>query len=184
MFTKKGSALHIKSGKLFYYSMITSLPLAIMITLMPSHSSPFLLSIGIFSLYFTIAGKRSLRYKEEALKLYPDKILASILLLTGLSMVFYPIIFQGIINIILLIFGLLSIFFGVQDWLLFRNPAKRKKQYLTDHIAKMSGAYIAAISAFLVNLDYFPSLINWLAPGVLGFIYITFFVRKYKVKTT
>ncbi len=184
MFTRKGSTLHKKAGLLFYITMVTSLPLAIVITLLPDHSSPFLLSIGIFSLYFTIAGKRSLKYNQDDINLFMDKIMASLLFLTGCLMVFYPILIQGVINIILCVFGLLSIFFGIQDWHLFLHPSKRKKQFLRDHIAKMSGAYIAAVSAFLVNMEYFPSLINWFAPGVLGGIYIYYYMRKYKIKET
>ena len=50
--TKKGSSIHKKSGKLFYYSMLLSISMSLIIAILPGHESAFLFFIGIFSAYF------------------------------------------------------------------------------------------------------------------------------------
>lgn len=49
------------------------------------------------------------------------------------------------------------------------------------HIGKITGGYIAATTAFVVvNNTFLPPLLAWLAPGVLGNIYIVYWIRKMK----
>ena len=67
--SKKGSPLHKKSGKVFFYSMLLSAFSALVVSVLPNHKSPFLFSIGIFSSYFLISGILSLRYKRKAVRL-------------------------------------------------------------------------------------------------------------------
>ena len=75
---KKGRKLHKRSGKFFYYFMLSSALLSLVIALFPNHISPFLFCIGIFSTYLIISGYRSIRLKRTDVNLMPDKILASI----------------------------------------------------------------------------------------------------------
>ena len=73
------------------------------------------------------------------------------------------------------------------DWLVlsmvFRSKNSSEKAWLYRHIGKMSGAYIATVTAFLVtNIHFLPSTIVWLAPTVIGTPLIAYTIRKYKMK--
>ena len=181
---KKGRRVHKKSGKFFYYFMLSSALLALVIAVLPGHFSPFLFCIGVFSTYLIVSGYRSLRLKKMGIDLLPDKIIAIIMVITGLVMVFYPILLEGSFNIVLLVFGLLGVYFGTQDLLMFKNPRNLHKRWLTRHLGNMTGGYIAAITAFLVVNDVIGGLLNWFLPTVIGTIYITYWIRKIKPKKT
>jgi len=181
---KKGSRTHKKAGKVFYYTMLLSATLASIVSLLPNHESPFLLSIGVFSLYFLISGYRSLKFKRQTSELKPDKMIASGILLTGLIMILYPIFLYGQPNIILLVFGIAGIVFGLRDLRSFRNPKALKKKWLKLHLGKMTGGYIAAVSAFFVVNEILPGIWNWFVPSIFGSAYIVYWMRKLKEKKT
>ena len=180
---KKGKRLHKKSGKLFYYFMLTSALTALIIAVIPNHLNPFLFCIGVFSTYLIVSGYRSLRLKRPGVDLLADKIIAGIMVITGLVMVFYPIILDGGVNVVLLVFGLLGLYFGIQDLLMFRNPRKLRNRWLGRHLGNMTGGYIAAVTAFLVVNDVIGGLFNWFLPTVIGTIYITYWIRKIKPRS-
>jgi uncharacterized membrane protein len=179
---KKGSKNHKSAGKTFFYCMLFSAIAAFIISVLPGHENPFLFGIGIFSTYFLIGGYRSLKYKEDELNLIRDKILAIIIILTGIGMILYPIISQGVLNIVLTVFGIASIAFGIQDLRLFNNSQKVKEGWLASHLGKMMGAYISATTAFFVVNNILPGFFNWFAPSLPGTIYIIYWIRKIKVK--
>ena len=49
---KKGKPIHKKFGLVFFYSMILSGIIAMIVAVLPKHESPFLFVVGVFSLYF------------------------------------------------------------------------------------------------------------------------------------
>ena len=65
MIAKKGLAIHKKSGLVFFHTMLISAITAMIVAFLPNHESPFLFAVGIFSLYFILTGKRSLRFKHK-----------------------------------------------------------------------------------------------------------------------
>ena len=77
LIAKKGSAPHKRAGLIFFYSMLSSAIIALVISAFPEHESPFLFTIGIFSSYFIITGYRALKYKTDSINYTGDKILAS-----------------------------------------------------------------------------------------------------------
>ena len=178
LITKKGDNLHKKSGKLFYYAMLISAILAFVVSILPNHESPFLFSIGIFSIYFLISGYRSLRYKEVGFQFLPDKIIAYLIILTGLFMITYPMILDGKLNIVLAVFGLVGLVFGFRDISLFKDIHRVKRNWLKLHLGKMTGGYIAAVSAFFVVNQILPGIWNWFVPGIIGTVYITYWINK------
>lgn len=178
----KGKSLHINCGKLFYYSMLFGLPLALIICILPGHENPFLFSIGVFSIYFVIRGKRTLQYSRKEFSLFFDKIFSALVLLTSVLMLILPPIMLAKLNPVLAAFGLAGIFFTVQDLYRFRNPERLPQLALADHIAKMTGAFVAALTAFLVNISLFPGMINWFLPGILASIIIPYYQRKFTKK--
>jgi uncharacterized membrane protein len=182
LIAKKGNRIHKKSGKIFFYSMLFSAISAFLISIFPNHESPFLFSIGLFSAYFLISGLRSLNYKKKNFELRTDKIIAYLIFLTGISMILYPIILYSKVNIILSIFGTVGIIFGFRDLMLFRDNERLKKNWLKLHLGKMTGGYIAAVSAFFVVNQILPGIWNWFVPGIVGSGYIAYWMMKLNKK--
>jgi len=180
LIAKKGKSIHKKSGLLFFYSMLVSAFIALVVAMLPNHFNPFLFAIGIFSSYFLLSGYRSIKFKQNAHNYTADKIIAIAILATGIFMVLWPIIIKHQINIVLLVFGSMSLAFGISDLLAFRNINELKKSWLKMHLGKMTGGYISAVSAFFVVNNVLPGIWNWFTPGIIGSIYITYWMRKLK----
>lgn len=180
MITQKGGKIHKKSGLLFFYSLLISDVISLFVAVIPEHENPFLFSIGIFTLYLISGGYLALRYKQKTIDLTIDKILSGTMLVTGLGMIFYPIIFLGHINIILGIFGLVGISMSLIDFARFRNPTKMREKYLQLHLSKMIGGFIASITAFIVANGMLSGLIGWLSPGAIGGLVIAYWIIKLK----
>lgn len=179
---KKGSSGHKKAGTLFYYSMLLSALAAFIIAVLPNHESPFLFSIGLFSTYFLISGRRSLYYKQKGFQVQLDRVIAYLILLTGICMVLFPLLLYRSLNIVLLVFGIVAIAFGIRDLRLLKNTSLLRNKWLKLHLGKMTGGYIAAVSAFFVVNQVLPGLWNWFAPGIIGSAYIAYWIRKLSAK--
>ncbi len=179
---KKGQNLHKKSGKVFFYAMLISAGISLVVAVLPHHESPFLFSIGLFSTYLLLSGYRSLRFKRPAFDLKTDKVLAYAMLGTGISMVLIPLILSGQPNIVLPVFGVAGCVFGFRDLRLFQNLKQLKQRWLKLHVAKMTGGYIAAVTAFFVVNQILPGIWNWFVPGIIGSGYISFWLMKLNKK--
>jgi putative effector of murein hydrolase len=105
-------------------------------------------------------------------------MIAYTILLIGVFMNLYPLILFRKINIILTVFGITAVYFGVRDLVLFNNIDKLKNSWLKLHLGKMTGGYIAAVSAFFVVNQLLPNLYNWFLPGIIGGTYIFYWIRK------
>ena len=140
------------------------------------------LPIGLFSTYFLVSGLRSLRFKQKEFELKTDKIIAYLITLTGISMILYPIVLYSKLNIILTVFGVVGIVFGLRDLKLFQDIQRIKKNWLKLHLGKMTGGYIAAVSAFFVVNQILPGIWNWFVPGIIGSGYITYWMIKLNKK--
>jgi len=175
---KKGSKLHKRAGKVFYFSMLVSALTSLVIAMLPNHENPFLFSIGVFTIYLLLTGYRGLRFKGREVVLRIDSIISICTVVTGIGMLLTPVLMNQNINIVLFVFGLLAALFGIRDLRLYKNKELLKKSWLKIHIGKMTGAYISAVSAFLVVNDLFYSLLNWFLPTILGSLYITYWILK------
>lgn len=182
--SRKGQTVHKKAGIVFFYAMLLSTLLALMIAVSPHHENAFLFSIGIFSIYFILSGYRSLNYKKKEFELRMDKLISWIMLLTGITMILYPILLLKKVNFVLLIFGAIGLIFGIRDLILYRNKKRLKENWLGLHLGKMTGGYIAAVSAFFVVNNILPGVWNWFTPGIIGGIFIGFWMRKLTEKTS
>ena len=80
---KKGKNIHRKSGLIFFYSMMLSGIIAMIVAVLPNHESPFLFAVGIFSLYFVLTGNRALNFKRKKTDLKIDKLISIIMIITG-----------------------------------------------------------------------------------------------------
>ena len=180
LFTK-GSENHKKSGKLFSYAMVISCLISSPISLLPNHENNFLFLIGIFTIYLVISGNRILLFKKKKEANFIDKLISSIMFMAAVLMLFFGIYF--LINgntggVLFLFFGLIAIVFSIRDFKFFNQINKNK--ILPFHIGKMSGAYIASITAFLVAGVQLTGLIYWIMPSVFGTFFILYWTKKIK----
>ncbi len=175
---KKGKPIHKKFGLIFFYSMMLSGIIAMIVAVLPKHESPFLFAVGIFSMYFVLTGKRALNFKRKDPDLKIDKWISIIMILTGIFMILMPILLTKSINITLVVFAIVGIIFSVRDLTLFKNPERLRKGWLKLHLGKMFGGYISATTAFVVVNEFFPSFYGWFIPGIVGGFIIAYWIRK------
>ena len=178
LITKKGLHIHKKAGLTFYYSMICSGITAMIVTLLPNHENPFLFSVGVFSLYFVLAGYRALKFKTPNINLTIDKWISSLMLVTGVLMIIIPIIVSQNVNIVLLVFGIVGIVFSTRDLMHYKNPQHLQEKWLKLHLGKMIGGLISATTAFVVVNAFFSDIFNWLLPGIIGAFVVVYWIRK------
>jgi len=187
---KKGDKNHILIGKIFYVSMLTagisSLALACI------HPNYFLFMVGVFTLYMVSSGQHYLKHKlkdslDSKLKEWAISIL---MLLSGLLFVgigILNVIKSNLFGLVFLTFGSLGLLFVRQDFKNYTNKATIKNYWLIGHLQRMTGSFIATLTAFLVvNAKYFPdhipSFAYWLFPTVILTPLIINWSRKYQIK--
>ncbi len=185
MLFKKGGALHKRSGKLFSLSMVGSSVIALFIAVIPGHKNLFLFLIGLFTIYLVLAGNRSLTFKPRL-----KKKANSIDLIISVGMLLFSVLMLGLggyslVNgasggILYLVFGGLGVFLTIRDFLFHKNFKASKNDWLLVHITRMIAALIASITAFVVAGLGMGNLISWIAPSVIGTVYIVFWRRKMK----
>ena len=178
---KKGSKKHKATGKYFFYSMMISAILALLISCLPGHHSPFLFSIGLFSMYFLLTGYRALKYKKKVQSVLVEIIGNNAMLIISATMILYPILSNGAANIVLLVFGIFGILASLNTLRVLRKKEALKKHWLRMHLGNMMGGYIAAVSAFAVVNQILPGMYNWFVPGIIGGFYIYFWMRKIRL---
>jgi hypothetical protein len=179
---KKGGKTHKRSGIIFFYSMLLSAALALIIAFLPGHENLFLFLVGIFSSYFLLSGYRALRFKRKG----PGKVdflISGVMLLAGLFMLLYLPLAFGKINIVLTVFGAVGTLFASRDlYVLSKRKECLKKAWLRKHLGNMMGAYISSVTAFVVVNNLFDSVLNWFLPSLIGTIYIVYWMRKLRLK--
>lgn len=181
LFAKKGNKLHRVTGKIFFWLMLSSALIAMAITFVPNHHNPFLFGVGLFSAYLVFTGKRALKYKHDNIDLKLDKSLALFLILSGSTMLIYPLLtFSGSINIIAVLIGIGAITYGLRDFIRLKNTETIQTKWLSLHITKIVGGYISATTAFLVTNSFFYGVWGWFLPSIVGSFYIAIWLRRIK----
>ena len=176
---KKGGYLHRKSGLVFVFTMLVSAIVSMAVAVQPSHNSPFLLSVGILTIYFVIGGYLALRYKKKHVNLLADKCLALAMFVIGIAMMSHPLYLDNL-NVVMIVFGVLGVVFAIKDFANFYFHEELHKQWLTLHLTKITGGYISAFTAFVVVNQFVPGIIGWILPGLVGGIFIAIWSRKVK----
>jgi uncharacterized membrane protein len=183
----KKRGVHTGSGITYYYAMLLTAVSAVVLALM--RWNPFLLSIGIFSFYMVHGGRMAmiqLRRKDQYIPKLHDRLVPVAGLLTGVCMVLFPLwqFYSHTSGLapVLPVFGAILTTFALRDLRITTNPNNyipHNKLWLRMHIAGMGGGYIATVTAFLVvNISLSPAWVVWLAPTVVGSIFITLAIRK------
>lgn len=193
--SKKGKRIHIRFGRIYFWSMIWVAVTAVYLSVVKT--IPFLFLIAVFSFYLTWTGYKSIHWKNRDLPVtiyWFDAIVIHITVFFGIVMVslalmaFFDIyLIQGIssLSIVLLVFGVGTLLFSAEDLIaLYRKKSRSHFLWMYIHIGRMLGAYIATLTAFLVvNSEFFPSLlIAWLGPSAIGTPLIIYWIRRYKRK--
>ena len=143
--------------------------------------------IGIFTIYMILAGNAALSFKSRSKESasVKDYAISYIMLLSGILMVIMAVINWSVnqqFSILYLIFGGLGILMSSRDISFYKNLKNVRNKWIHHHIGKMSGALIASVTAFIVAGLHYGNIIGWLAPTVLGSFYISYWIRKTKVK--
>lgn len=185
---KKGGELHGNIGMLFLYGMLTAGLSSLVLSVM--HPNYFLFIVGIFTLYMTATGKRYLHFKQSGKKPgIMDWGLTGGMLLAGIAFLGFglALLIRGNnFGIVFLAFSFIGLRFSFADMSNYRGKSKIKNFWLTGHLQRMIGSYIASTTAFLVvNVKYIPlylpNYIWWLLPSVIFTPLIIIWTRKYRV---
>ncbi|WP_395042821.1 hypothetical protein [Flavobacterium sp.] len=183
---KKGDKKHKLIGKFFFFSMIINGVFGMIMTII--HPNLFLFIIGIFTVYMVATGQRYLSLKgvskgQKVLKI--DWFLSFTMLFFGIGFIIYSILLflkSNTFGFVLLTFGLISVLMVLSDFKNYKGKSKDKNVWLLVHIQRMTGAFIAATTAFLVvNNTYLPPVIAWLLPSVLIVPLIFIWSKKHKI---
>ncbi|GGG58676.1 hypothetical protein [Bizionia arctica] len=185
---KKGSRPHKKMGKLFSIGMIISSLISIPISWLPNHENIFLFLIGLFTIYLVISGNQILTFKSKTKKQAKplDNIISGSMLVLSTFMVLFGTygLFKGnMVYILFIFFGSLGLLLTIKDFIFYKNFRKTKNGWLTNHVGKMVGAFIASVTAFIVAGLGIGNLIAWTLPSIIGTVYIIYWRRKLTVKT-
>ncbi len=181
MISKKGSRIHIKSGRVFYWAMLIASISGLILSIVGNII--FLTLIAIFSGYHILFGYRALQIYNGKPITIKDHILHSV---AGIFMIGFIILGVYVFNIsrvlaiLSLLFGIggLATVIGNYKYILKKNISHKK--WLLKHISGMMGGYIASVSAFSVTqLHFLPDLIQWLWPTIIFVPLIIFWSVKY-----
>ncbi len=187
---KKGSRIHKKIGIVYVSGMFMATLSGTIMAFMKENN--FLFLIGIFSFYLAFTGYRSVKNKTDnpTLVKWIDVFVAIFTLIFSIWMIVSALVyfnpFRLHLNPVQLVFGAAGLVFSLGDllWFLGKRPYKFGRfQWMFNHIGRMIGSYISAVTAFLVvNINSLPPLLIWLGPSVLGSFVIAWYTKKYRSK--
>ncbi len=183
---KKGDVLHKKVGMVFYYTLMSSALIALFLSVIPPNY--FLFIIGIFTFYLITTGRRFLSSKKL---LYLQKSKAIDWILTGNMLLFsiafivlgtYYLFNHRMFAVVLLVFGFFSSLSVMRDISNYRGKATEQNYWLLAHLQRMTGAYIASLTAFCVtSITFLLGVIVWLLPSVIAVPLVINWSKKHKV---
>ena len=173
---RKGDKKHKLVGKIFASSMLiagfSSLVLSIM------HPNYFLFMIGVFTLYLVGTGYRYVYVRMLGGSRQPsmlDWASTIVMLLAGVLFIGLGVrdtLAQNTFGIVFIVFGALGLRFVQTDFKNYKGLSRESNYWLLAHLQRMTGGYIAAVTAFLVvNAKYspvaLPSFVYWLLPTIM-----------------
>lgn len=184
MFLKKGDKRHKLIGNIYFYTMLgTGLFAMVLAYLNPSQ---FLFITAVFTIYMILTGKRYLKKKKISDVTQLDWLLTITMLVFGIAFIGLGtngIMKSNYFGIVLVVFGGLGLLFVYQDYRNFKGKSSIKNFWLTTHLQRMVGSYIAAFTAFIVvNNALLSEILAWLLPTAILVPFITVWRRKYQVK--
>ncbi len=182
----KGGKIHRLSGKIYVVAMLVVAFSAFVLALI--RYNPFLFMVGVFTLYMTVTGYRGLgRKQRKQSKKLEWGLIGFSMLMTGYMLInIYFVLDKTHSDFIpvVIVFSSVLLMFIIKDILIYTGKTEMNaNKWLLYHIGRISGAYIATFTAFLLtNINTDPAYIAWLLPTLVGTILIIYFQRKYKTK--
>lgn len=182
--TTKGGLRHRQAGRIYVMSMgVVVGTVFLLLAFDPSQERIFLTLIAIFSGYFAFSGYRVLSRKRPVDDVETIDWGAAVLLVgTCLFLGGWGISFLlggDSFGTVMIVFGAIGLIVGFSDFWEFRN-SDRRGPWITNHLRRMIGAYIATVTAVsVVNLTMVPSVVSWLWPTLIGVPLILYWYRKY-----
>ncbi len=188
---KKGGKRHKLIGHFFFYGMLLAGYSALILSLIKSNH--FLFIVGVFTLYMVITGKRYIYLKLLGTGQKPgwiDWMISAAMLLAAVVFLVWGVMLllnQSNFGIVLSVFGIISLGFVRRDLINYTGKMTEKNYWLLMHLQRMTGAYIASTTAFLVvNAKYlpfeFPGFVFWLLPTAILTPLIILWSKKYSKK--
>jgi hypothetical protein len=183
LFNRKGGKAHRRTGILFFAGMCGVFVTSIYLSL--AKHNWFLLVTGCFSFYMAASGYRSLFLKKLHLgqkAALPDWMIGGGGILFGLGMyaLAYWMLPQKSFGIVPIVFGSICLVMAIGDLRKFYRRPTKKTHWIVSHGFRMGGAYVAAVTAFLVvNVQMQPVWVPWLLPSVIVPFFIVWQIRKY-----
>lgn len=173
--SKKGKPFHVLNGRIYFIAMLIVCLTALTLSLI-SHN-PFLGMTAVFSLYQTVEGYKVLKNNKHLGKL-TDFILFPAFALNSVWM-----LISG--NPVLLLFAAISVFIiagRIRTYLQISSGKKvQHSQQIQRHVGMMCGSYIAALTAFLVNVKPLQgSLLLWFIPFLSILPYMIYSILRLK----
>ncbi len=184
---QKGNSVHKKLGKIFSISMISSCLISMPISWLPNHENVFLFLIGLFTVYLVVSGNQMLTFKHKAKHKAGvlDKIVSGFMFVISLGMVLfggYGWLTIGGGYLLFIFFGFFGVMLSLSDFMFYKKfNQSRNRGWLSNHVSKMVGAFIASVTAFIVAGMGLGSVISWIIPTVIGSFYIAYWKRKLKI---
>lgn len=183
MFNRKGGKTHAATGQVFFWAMAVVFLTSVYMSL--AKGKWFLFVTGFFSFYLAVSGYRSLYTKKlhAGQKAgWVDWLIGTsgIAFALGMYYLSYTFLPQNSFGIVPAIFGSICLFFAVNDLSKFYRKSLPKTQWINSHAIRMGGAYTAALTAFLVvNIQFQPAWVIWLAPTVVMPGIVRYQVKKF-----
>lgn len=189
----KGMLRHKQFGRAFAIST-TIVVFSAMAIMVFYRFSPFLMAIAVLSGYMTFSGYRVFSRKRPQMARPGDWIGAVLATLSGLGLLAYSVWLLSqtqavVLGILCIVFGLFLLLLTWADIRDFRKKAyKDTMWWWYHHMRNMLGAWLAALTAFLVqNGDWlFPGFemgwLLWILPGTIGGIGIAVWIGKFRTK--
>lgn len=181
----KGGKQHRVLGWIYFASMLGVFVTSVYVSVVKSNV--FLLLVGFFSFYLVHSGIRY-RFVAKSGTTFLDKLFTIVYGVIYLGLIGYALygfyVGNTGLGIVLFAFGLIGVSLWKNDFKLYvLNQKERIKFWLNEHIGRMIGSYISAVTAFAVNnIQFEPNFIVWLTPTLIGTPLIVYFTKKYTVR--
>ena len=189
MAVKKGGQRHRVFGRVFFWCMAVVSSTGFIMSVL--HPNVFLFAVSGFSFYMVASGYRwVIRKQVKSIREVPwiDWVLVGMASVFNLFLFLFGLLAildnpVGAFGYIAAVFGLIGTVLVIGNIRGFISPPEEKYAWLLNHMGGMIGGYIATISAFsAVNFHFFPALIQWLWPTIIGVPLLLTWINYYKRK--
>jgi len=184
MTLSKISKIHRPIGQIYFGSMLVIFCTAVPLSWVDQNW--FLFTISFFSFYMALSGFRIARTKGRRTT-NTDRLIS--IAMVGVSSWMVGLAIHNLLlgktatAMVIGIFGILSLLDSARDLRYTWDLATPSQHWVRMHLSRMGGSYIAAVTAFAVNvIDFWPPIYNWLGPTVIGSVALTLLSRHYQRK--